>query len=104
MLKDGLKAAVEDLVPVEFQLNNSDRIKITIEEAMFMKPSVPLETVGVRNTRVLPTECRQRAATYKGDFKVRMTLQHNEKVVSVDRSVGSIPIMVRVSSDLIIFI
>ncbi|KOB70880.1 DNA-directed RNA polymerase [Operophtera brumata] len=95
MIKDGLKAAVEDLVPVEFQLTTGDRIKISIDDALFTKPSVPLESVGVRSLKVLPTECRQRAATYKADFKVRLTLTMNDKVVTVDRSVGCIPIMVR---------
>lgn len=97
MIKGGLKTAVEDLVPVEFQLTNGDRIKICIEDALFTKPSVPLDMVGVRSLKVLPTECRQRAATYKADFKVRLSLTVNEKVVTIDRSVGCIPIMVKVS-------
>lgn len=98
MLQDGLQAAIADLVPAEFELPSGERVKITIDEAGFAKPSVPMEAVGVKNQTVLPTECRQRAATYKGDFKIRMTLTIDEKSVTVDRSLGSLPIMVKVRS------
>lgn len=97
MCGDGLKLAVESLLPVEFETHNADKIKIIIEDAKFSKPAVPLEVVGVKNQKVLPTECRQRAATYKGDFKIRMTVFWNGNKTTVDRSVGNLPIMVRVS-------
>ena len=96
MLTDGLQAAIADLVPAEFELPSGERVKITIDDAGFAKPSVPMEAVGVKNQTVLPTECRQRAATYKGDFKIRMTLTIDDQSVTVDRSLGSLPIMVKV--------
>nr|XP_049705176.1 DNA-directed RNA polymerase I subunit RPA2 [Helicoverpa armigera] len=95
MLGDGLQAAIADLVPAEFESPTGERVKITIDEAGFAKPSVPMEAVGVKNQTVLPTECRQRAATYKGDFKIRMTVTIDEKNITVDRSLGSLPIMVK---------
>lgn len=95
MLQDGLKAAIADLVPAEFELPSGERVKITIDEAAFAKPSVPMEAIGVKNQTVLPTECRQRATTYKGDFKIRITLAIGEKTVTVDRSLGSLPVMVK---------
>ncbi|KAF9823572.1 hypothetical protein SFRURICE_011878 [Spodoptera frugiperda] len=95
MLQDGLQAAIADLVPSEFEVPGGERVKITIDEAGFAKPSVPMEAVGVKNQIVLPTECRQRAATYKGDFKIRLTLKIDEKCITVDRSLGSLPIMVK---------
>lgn len=96
MIKDGLKAAIDDLIPVEFDVPSGERIKITIDEAAFAKPSVPMEAVGVKNQIVLPTECRQRAATYKGDFKVRLSFTVDGKTISMDRSLGSLPIMLKV--------
>ncbi|XP_038219535.1 DNA-directed RNA polymerase I subunit RPA2 isoform X1 [Zerene cesonia] len=95
MLTDGLKAAIDNLLPVEFELTTGEKLKIQIDEATFAKPSVPMEAVGVKNQRVLPTECRQRAATYKGDFKVRLTITIDGKSITVDRSLGQLPIMIK---------
>ncbi|XP_047539760.1 DNA-directed RNA polymerase I subunit RPA2 [Vanessa atalanta] len=95
MVQDGLKAAIADLIPAEFEMPSGERIKITIDEAAFAKPSVPMEAVGVKNQRVLPTECRQRAATYKGDFKIRLSFNIDGKTMSIDKSLGSLPIMLK---------
>ncbi|XP_072933735.1 DNA-directed RNA polymerase I subunit RPA2 [Epargyreus clarus] len=95
MLQDGLKAAIADLIPAEFELPKGERVKITIDEAAFAKPSVPIEAVGVKSQRVLPTECRQRAATYKGEFKIRLTFEVDGRSISVDRSMGNLPIMIK---------
>ncbi|KAM3959804.1 RNA polymerase I subunit Rpl135 [Aphomia sociella] len=95
MLQDGLKAAIADLIPAEFEAPNGDRVKIVIEEAAFSKPSVPIDVVGIKTQRVLPTECRQRAATYKGDFKIRLTLSINGKNMTLDKSLGNLPIMLK---------
>lgn len=96
MVTDGLKAALADLIPSLFELPTGERVKITIDEAAFAKPSVPVDAVGVRTQKVLPTECRQRAATYKGDFKIRVTFTVDGKSMTVDRSVGNLPIMIKV--------
>lgn len=96
MLQEGLKAALADLIPAEFELPTGEKIKITIDEAAFAKPSVPMDVVGVKTQRVLPTECRQRAATYKGDFKIRMTFNVDSKSITIDRSLGSLPVMLKV--------
>lgn len=96
MVEDGIKLAIENLVPTEFELPGSERVKITIDAAGFAKPNVPMDTLGVKHQRVLPTECRQRAATYKGDFKIRVTLSIDGRTVTVDRSLGFLPIMIKV--------
>lgn len=96
MVHDGLKAAIADLIPAEFEMPSGEKIKITIDEAAFAKPSVPMEAVGVKNQRVLPTECRQRAATYRGDFKIRLNFEIDGKSMIMDRSLGSLPIMLKV--------
>ncbi|XP_045539840.1 DNA-directed RNA polymerase I subunit RPA2 [Papilio machaon] len=95
MLQEGLKTALADLIPAEFELPSGEKIKITIDEAAFAKPSVPMDVVGVKTQRVLPTECRQRAATYKGDFKIRMTFNVDNKSITIDRSLGSLPVMLK---------
>lgn len=97
MVTDGLKTALADLIPPVFELPTGERVKITIDEAAFAKPTVPMDAVGVKNQKVLPTECRQRAATYKGDFKIRITFTVDGKSVTVDRSLGNLPIMIKVS-------
>lgn len=101
MLTTGLDAAIADLIPTEFQLPTGERVKITIDEAAFSKPSVPMTTVGVKSQKVLPTECRQRASTYKGDFKIRSTFSIDGKCVTLDRSLGNIPVMIKVRCFLI---
>lgn len=99
MLQHGLKAAIADLIPAEFELPSGERVKVTVDECAFAKPSVPMEAIGVKNQTVLPTECRQRAATYKGDFKIRMSVAIDGKVVTVDRSLGSLPVMIKVCTN-----
>ncbi|XP_034837415.1 DNA-directed RNA polymerase I subunit RPA2 [Maniola hyperantus] len=95
MLQDGLKAAIADLIPAEFEMPSGEKIKITILEGMFLKPGVPIETVGVKNHKVLPTECRQRASTYKGEFRIRLSFNVDGKVTCIDRSLGYLPIMLK---------
>lgn len=96
MIQDGLKAAIADLIPAEFEMPSGEKIKITIDEAAFAKPSVPMEAVGVKNQKVSPTECRQRAATYKGDFKIRLSFNIDGQITTMDRSLGALPIMLKV--------
>lgn len=97
MLTQGIKAAIADIVPVEFELPNKQRITITIDDAAFAKALVPMEVVGVKNQKVFPTECRQRASTYRGEFKVRITLKIDENEITTDRSLGLLPIMIKVN-------
>lgn len=101
MLDRGLKKAVEDLNPVEF-LYNSNRISLSISSASLSPCMVPTGTVGVRNTRVYPTECRQRAATYKGRLIATVNWSMNGcQEDSFEKDMGEIPIMVKVSCTLI---
>ncbi|XP_028028172.1 DNA-directed RNA polymerase I subunit RPA2 [Bombyx mandarina] len=95
MLDDGLKFAIADLLPSEFELPSGEKVKVTIDEAAFAKPNVPMDTVGVKSQVVLPTECRQRAATYKGELKIRVTLCIDGRSVTIERSLGYLPIMIK---------
>ena len=49
------------------------------------------------DTRVFPTECRQRYSTYKGNFFITLSWWLNgERQPSIERCLGAIPIMVKV--------
>ncbi|RZC39794.1 DNA-directed RNA polymerase I subunit RPA2, partial [Asbolus verrucosus] len=97
MINEGLDKAVEDLNPVEFVLNN-DRIKLSIVEAHLNFPLLPMGAVGVKNTRIYPSECRQRASTYKGRFVARVNWSVNgAQQTAFDKDMGELPIMVKSS-------
>lgn len=96
MINTGLSQAIENLVPVEFALNDS-RIKITITNYTFTRPEVPLGTIGVRNQSIYPTECRQRFATYKGKLYVEVNWYiDGVQQQTFQKDMGNIPIMVKV--------
>lgn len=101
MVNVGLDKAVDNLIPVEFDLPNQDRICLSIEGVSIDRPCVPAGTVGVRDPRIFPTECRQRAATYKGRLVAHIgwKLNGNEQK-SFSKDLGEIPIMVKVIAKL----
>lgn len=96
MIHQGLSQAIENLVPVEFILNEN-RLKITITNYTFSKPEVPLGTIGIRNNSIYPSECRQRAATYKGKLYVDVDWYIDGiQQQSFQKDLGDIPIMLKV--------
>lgn len=96
MLGEGLQKAVADLLPVEFEIG-SDILKCEIGYAAIENPSVPPGTVLVKDRRIFPKECRQRAATYKGRLSVEVKWSLNGKEQqSFIKDLGEIPIMIRV--------
>lgn len=97
MLYEGLKTAVSNLLKLEFVLPNDDKVAIQIEDATIFSPNVPAGTVGVKNSKIYPTECRQRAATYKGKFLINVNWWLNgAKMASFEKDMGEIPIMLKV--------
>jgi len=69
-----------------------------LQEAKLCAPTVPTGTVGARDFKVYPTECRQRYTTYKGNFSVTLSWWLNGvRQPSIEKSLGPLPIMVRVS-------
>lgn len=96
LVDKGLSQIIEDLIPVEFLLNDK-RIKLQISNYTFVNPQVPLNTIGVRNTLIFPTECRQRAATYKGKLYVDVDWSIDGVPQQfLQKDLGDIPIMVKV--------
>lgn len=99
MVNSGLDLAVSDLIPVEFDLPTQDRICLYIESVSIDRPSVPPGTIGVKDLRIFPTECRQTAGTYKGKLTAQVGWKLNGKVQQgFAKDLGEIPIMVKVIS------
>ena len=97
MLDQGLNKAIHEIYPVQFVLDSGDKIKLWIEDAKIREPRVPENTIGVKNRKIYPTECRQRGSTYKGLLIVKVVWSVNEKEqATIDKELGEIPIMVKV--------
>ena len=73
---------------------SGQKIKLWLVDARLEPPSVPSGTYGVRETRVWPTEARQRGCSYKGKFTVRAGYSIdgvNQPIV--EKNLGNIPVM-----------
>ncbi|CAL8147571.1 unnamed protein product [Orchesella dallaii] len=95
---EGLKLALKELPDISFELPNTskDRISLKITDARLCSPSVVQGTIGAKEQRIFPTECRQRYTTYKGDFIIVMSWWMNGvQQSSIEKNLGSIPIMLR---------
>lgn len=96
MVHKGLSQAIENLIPVEFA-RGENRIKITITNYTFSRPEVPLGTIGVRNNSIYPSECRQRAASYKGRLYVDVDWYIDGiQQQPFQKDLGDIPVMIKV--------
>lgn len=104
MLKEGLQKAIADLNPVEFEVG-SDVLKFQVNYATIDNPMVPPGTVLVKDPKIFPTECRQRAATYKGKLSVEVRWFVNGKEQqSFIKDLGEVPIMLRVNLGVFVLI
>ena len=60
-------------------------------------PTLPDSNIFAKSVLLFPAECRQRAATYKAQMSVLYQfLMNGQRVNSVSRVLGHIPIMVKV--------
>lgn len=92
----GLRKASNDILPVEFELKNGQRIKLKINAINIHKPEVS-ESISPapKDTNVYPKECRLRHTTYKGKLMVKVGWAINGKPqIPFERSLGEVPIMV----------
>lgn len=88
--------AIDNLNPVEFILNEK-RIKLIITGYTFNSPEVPFGTIAVARNVIYPTECRQRAASYKGKFVVQVDwFVDGQQQQSFQKDLGDIPVMIKV--------
>ncbi|KOC65372.1 DNA-directed RNA polymerase I subunit RPA2 [Habropoda laboriosa] len=96
MLDDGISEAVRDNPFVYIHLPNEDKVALWIDDVSIHQPSVPSGTIGVKNHKIYPTECRQRGSTYKGKITVKLGWSINNKIQeTLERDMGEIPIMIK---------
>lgn len=99
MLDEGLADCAKNIHPVEFEISTGDRVKLFIESISITQPQVPNSCISARNKKIYPTECRQRAGTYTGSCNVGVGWSLNGvSKPTVDKSMGEIPVMLRVRS------
>lgn len=98
MLEDGLLEGLKDGPPVYLALPNGDKVALWLEDVCIYQPTVPTGTIGVKNYKIYPTECRQRGGTYKGKIIVKLGWSINGKKQEIlEKDLGEIPIMVKVN-------
>ncbi|KAF5283619.1 hypothetical protein FQR65_LT13825 [Abscondita terminalis] len=96
MLNRGLNDAVANMEPIQFKTSNEDKICLRIENVSINYPLVPLGLIGIKDQRIFPTECRQRAGTYAGKLNAKISWSVNGSVPSYfDKDLGDIPIMIK---------
>lgn len=99
MLDEGLADCAKNIHPVEFEIPSGDRIKLFVETITISQPQVPASCISARNKKIHPTECRQRASTYTGACTIGVAWAVNGITrPTVDKSMGEIPVMIRVSN------
>lgn len=97
MLEDGLLEGLKESQPVYLALPNNDKIALWFEDVSICQPTVPTGTIGVKNYKIYPIECRQRRATYKGKIIVRLGWSINgRQQETLEKDLGEIPIMLKV--------
>lgn len=102
LIDEGLDLIVNNLDPVEFQLNDTT-VKFVLNDLTLNSPEVPLITIGVKDRAVFPSECRQGGSTYKGHLIATITWYLNgvEQTPFI-KDFGPIPIMVKVSKTILL--
>ncbi|XP_067211558.1 DNA-directed RNA polymerase I subunit RPA2 isoform X2 [Linepithema humile] len=96
MLEDGIFQGIKDSTPVYLTLPNDDKIVLWLDDVHIYKPTVPSGTIGVKNCKIYPTECRQRGTTYKGKITVRIGWSVNGKEQEpLEKDLGEVPIMIK---------
>ena len=97
MLDNGLQEVTRNIIPAYLSLANGDKIVFWIEDILVGNPSIPNGLFGVKNHKVYPSECRQRAITYKGKLMIKVGFSINGKKQDfVEKQLGEIPIMIKV--------
>ena len=77
-----------------------NRLSVRIRGVFLDKSALPVSNkFALTNRNIMPAECRERHATYRGKLKVRMEWKVNNGAwQEVVREMGYVPIMLRVCS------
>lgn len=71
---------------------------LTPQEASIAYPTLPVANHYAKSVQIFPSECRQRAATYRGKLSITVKwLVDGEDTGNTVRFPGFVPIMVKVS-------
>ncbi|XP_076361964.1 RNA polymerase I subunit Rpl135 isoform X3 [Tachypleus tridentatus] len=90
------KDLYQDIIPVELELPNEDRIKLEIRDAVIGCPTIHKDSVQATDFRVYPVECRSRGTTYKGKLQLTVVWSKNGIVQdTTEKIVGEVPVMVK---------
>ncbi|XP_064401799.1 DNA-directed RNA polymerase I subunit RPA2-like isoform X3 [Halichondria panicea] len=96
MLEEGLGYAVQNLPTVELLDPSNRRLSLFIEEASIGYPTVPVSNHYAKSVQIFPSECRQRAATYRGKLSLTVKwMVDGSPAGSSVRFPGQVPIMVK---------
>lgn len=103
MLNKGLKQSINNIDPIEFIIpSNNCQVKLHFEDAHINYSMLPVGTIGAKSQFIYPSECRQRAATYKGKLVVTLAWSVDGKAkVPIDKDMGEIPLMLKVLTNII---
>lgn len=80
------------------QSNGRNRLSVRVKEVFVAKAQLPESNkFSTRNREILPAECRERHATYRGKMSARLEYRINDgDVKEIIRDLGQIPIMLKV--------
>lgn len=78
--------------------NARNRLHLRIKEVFVAKPQLPdSNRISTKNREILPSECRERHATYRGKMSARLEYKINDgDVKEIIRDIGQVPIMLKV--------
>lgn len=78
--------------------NGRNRLSVRVKDVFIAKAQLPPSNkFSTRNREILPAECRERHATYRGKMVARLEYKINDgDVKEFDRDLGQIPIMLKV--------
>lgn len=92
-----MKTVIKSLEPFEFELINGEKFKIRIDDCTVTPPKVNMQ-IDVKERRIFPSECRQRAVTYSGNCTMTLSWSKNgSEQLPIEFDLGPIPMMIRVS-------
>lgn len=76
-----------------------NRLSIRFKDVYLGKPQVPPSNKAARNREILPAECRERHATYRGKLTAVLEYRINGgDPVEFSRELGNVPVMLKVGT------